>query len=302
MFCKKCGQELESGDRFCPQCGFPVEKKTEVTKADSAHTHTHASVKNDIDDINETGNSVGEFDWEDDLYEVPKAEQDQSTKRQRDTIKWIISIAVSTVFLFITAAIVSNMLRRGLEDDYPRIVVNSQKSSASGQTSNKGQGTEKKTDDIIVPTRPPMQTPTPKPSPVPTVVPTAAVKPDQSEIKVVKEEYEVFGGEQESGTKNTHTGEGDYVFPQSAVGYLSRAQLEGLTKDQLLYARNEIYARHGRKFLDQTIQSYFNGKSWYSPSYEAAEFDAVSESVFNEYEKANIKLISDYETEKGYFY
>lgn len=37
-------------------------------------------------------------------------------------------------------------------------------------------------------------------------------------------------------------------------------------------ARNEIYARHGRKFKDKTLQKYFDEKSWYEGEYEPDEF------------------------------
>ena len=50
----------------------------------------------------------------------------------------------------------------------------------------------------------------------------------------------------------------------------------------------EEYARHGRRFQDQDLQIYFEGKSWYHGTVEASAFD---ESVFNQYEKANVVLI-----------
>ena len=55
----------------------------------------------------------------------------------------------------------------------------------------------------------------------------------------------------------------DYVFPQSSSEYLIRDDLEGKTGEELRIARNEIYARHGRRFNDKTLQWYFDAKSWY---------------------------------------
>lgn len=53
-------------------------------------------------------------------------------------------------------------------------------------------------------------------------------------------------------------------------------------------AINEIYARHGRKFLIPEVQAYFNEKEWYKGTVEASDFD---ESVFNEYEEKNIATL-----------
>lgn len=84
----------------------------------------------------------------------------------------------------------------------------------------------------------------------------------------------------------------DYVFPNSNTQLLTEADLQGKTTEQLRIARNEIYARHGRKFNDETLQNYFNSKSWYSGTVEANAFD---EGVLNEIEKKNADFISSYE-------
>ena len=81
---------------------------------------------------------------------------------------------------------------------------------------------------------------------------------------------------------------GEYIFPNSHQVYLKESELLNLSDDALRLAKNEIYARHGRRFQDQDLQIYFEGKSWYHGTVEASAFD---ESVFNQYEKANVVLI-----------
>lgn len=84
-----------------------------------------------------------------------------------------------------------------------------------------------------------------------------------------------------------------YIIPDSDTRYLERSlDLSGLSQYELRLARNEIYARHGRKFNDPSLQSYFNGKGWYAPTTEADQFN---ESCLNAYEKANLALIKDVE-------
>lgn len=87
--------------------------------------------------------------------------------------------------------------------------------------------------------------------------------------------------------------QGEYILPDSATKYLTDADIEGLTADELRLARNELYARHGRKFNDEELLAYFNGKSWYQGTIEPNNFDETSR--FNDYEKKNLILIKDRE-------
>lgn len=88
-----------------------------------------------------------------------------------------------------------------------------------------------------------------------------------------------------------------YILNGSDSRYISKSELQGLDANQCRLARNEIYARHGRKFNDQYLQNYFNSKIWYTPRIEPDNF---SESVLNTYERANRDLIVAYENERGY--
>lgn len=84
----------------------------------------------------------------------------------------------------------------------------------------------------------------------------------------------------------------EYVLPESSSRKLTKSEVSGLSKKQLRYARNEIYARHGRRFQDQGLQQYFDSKSWYQGTIDAGSFD---EGVLSDVERANIDLIKAYE-------
>ena len=64
-----------------------------------------------------------------------------------------------------------------------------------------------------------------------------------------------------------------------------------LTKSQLAFLRNAIYAFHGYKFKNKTYSELFssNYEHWYKINPKFTEKD------FNEIEKANINLIKKYE-------
>ena len=89
----------------------------------------------------------------------------------------------------------------------------------------------------------------------------------------------------------------DYILPYSDIEYISESELVGLDKRTSELALNEIYARHGRKFNDSSIQSYFNEKSWYDGFIEPEDF---SDSVFKKYETKNIATSDSYMKKKGY--
>lgn len=87
----------------------------------------------------------------------------------------------------------------------------------------------------------------------------------------------------------------DYILPDCATRYYTKDEIASLTLEEIYVARNEIYARHGREFKTEELAEYFSEKSWYNPVYTPEEFDAMGDSVFNEYEIANRTLLLEYE-------
>lgn len=92
--------------------------------------------------------------------------------------------------------------------------------------------------------------------------------------------------------------EDEYVLPYSDTRLVSKQDLQGLTKEECRLARNELYARHGRRFGDGgELQTYFDSKSWYEGTVDGDDF---KEGWLNEVEISNRNLISSYEKEMGY--
>lgn len=88
----------------------------------------------------------------------------------------------------------------------------------------------------------------------------------------------------------------EYYLESSDKAYLSEEDVRGFTLDDIRIARNEIYARHGRRFKDAALQAYFDGKSWYHGTVEPNQF---RESSLNEYEKYNVAFLKDAEPAAG---
>lgn len=93
------------------------------------------------------------------------------------------------------------------------------------------------------------------------------------------------------------TPDSEYILKDSSSRYLAKSDLWGLDEEACRLARNEIYARHGRKFDDEGLQNYFNSCSWYYGIIKPADFQ---ETMLSEIEIANRDLIVEYEKEMGY--
>lgn len=92
-----------------------------------------------------------------------------------------------------------------------------------------------------------------------------------------------------------------FVLSDSDSRYYTESELRAMSLEELYYARNEIYARHGRGFKNADLAAYFKGKSWYVQRYEPEEFDAMP-SPLNEYEKKNADLMLRIEQERDSSY
>lgn len=93
--------------------------------------------------------------------------------------------------------------------------------------------------------------------------------------------------------KKTYDGNKRYYTIDDIGGYTaSPDELYG--RFYLKVLRNEIYARHGKIFKSESLQAVFGNQSWYKPNPNFAE------SMLNEYEKANVNFILNYEKKRGW--
>jgi hypothetical protein len=80
----------------------------------------------------------------------------------------------------------------------------------------------------------------------------------------------------------------EYILWCSSQIELTEGDVALLSDEDKRLARNEIYARHGRKFDSADLQQHFDGCSWYQGTISASDFD---DSVLSEIEKKNVKLL-----------
>lgn len=87
-----------------------------------------------------------------------------------------------------------------------------------------------------------------------------------------------------------------YILPDSDSRKLKKSDLAGMTAQQLSYAKNEIYARHGRVFKSSELQDYFNEKDWYE------ENDDFKDEDLSKKEAENTEFIATYQKDNDLEY
>lgn len=82
------------------------------------------------------------------------------------------------------------------------------------------------------------------------------------------------------------------ILPFSSDRLLTYDDISYLSREQLILARNEIYARHGRIFKVDWIKKYFEAQPWYYGTLTEEEF---SLDLLSDIEMENIMFIKNYE-------
>jgi len=91
-----------------------------------------------------------------------------------------------------------------------------------------------------------------------------------------------------SGPVPAQTNTDDSVaFADPSRRYFTSEELQGLSADQLVIIRNEIFARKGRYFKDDALRTYFSQFPWYQPH----AWDVPLSPI----EQANVKLVQSLE-------
>lgn len=107
--------------------------------------------------------------------------------------------------------------------------------------------------------------------------------------------YMVFSEEELQELLDASSDETNYLFPDSDKRYFTEDEVRGLGADMLKLGRNEIFARHGYIFKDDSLKEYFGSRAWYDGTVPGEQFNA--DAAFNDFEKKNLELIKKIEDE-----
>lgn len=91
-----------------------------------------------------------------------------------------------------------------------------------------------------------------------------------------------------------------FILPEAQSGYLTQEDIEGLTLKGISYAKNELYAKYGRKFESSELSEYMNSKTWYDGIYEPKEQDSyIVNQLMNDWERKNVAFLNSVESALG---
>ena len=81
-----------------------------------------------------------------------------------------------------------------------------------------------------------------------------------------------------------------FIIPFSSARRLTADDIVIFSREKLRIARNEIFARHGRRFNDAQLQAHFDAMPWYTPTLPLG-----TEPVLSDIERENVELIRSFE-------
>lgn len=90
-----------------------------------------------------------------------------------------------------------------------------------------------------------------------------------------------------STASNVMDADDGYIFPDADTSYVSKSSVKKLSDEELQYAVNEVYARHGLKFTKKKNKERFEKKEWY-----VGTVDDQNDISLNKYEKKNVDTMA----------
>lgn len=285
MKCFKCGNEIAEDAVFCPFCGARQDEKP---KDSGTGMHQPVMTENP----------------------VPKMPVQQPPRKKKAILAiaviLICAAALSAGVFFIAPMIMNRM--DGSSTVTGKKTSSADASSVSGKTAA---DTQSETDHsqatvsagststasaaaaaIPAVTQAASQTDTSSSAAVPAATPAALTPAPAVTIAPANINDSTGNATQNAQSSFVADTADSYFWPDSNTRYYSESDLDGLTPLQIRYITNEIYAREGYIFKKAEWSNYFSQKNWYHPTIPADQFN---DSLLNEYELANVKMITAYE-------
>lgn len=257
MFCERCGSKLPDGANFCENCGEKIVLNTAEPISTNQAVPPNYTVPPN--------------------YSMPNIQNNYVDNRPKNSKSKLVVILILALVIFIAlisvvaVKVLIPLIQKNVQKIQQDIGSTEENNNEAlndnflNKTDNKDVGNEIKDTN----------------------------KDENQDIISVEDDED----EDDDTDSFEHSSNDEYVIPDSDSRYISFEDLIGLSKYECRIARNEIFARYGRKFDDENLQNYFNNCSWYYPMIESKDFD---DSWLSDIEIKNMNTIINYEKEQGY--
>ena len=271
MFCTKCGSQVADGQKFCTTCGAPMKQITSAAATQQLRPEQQPYQQAANYQPNQQYAQPGG-------YQAYQPAQPQPPKKGMQTSTIVIIVAAAVIV--IAAIIIAVVLLMPKASSSASSTANSK---ADANSSVSVSSTTASSSDATASSTSTQSTTSASASSAAASSTSASSSTSTSSNDIVEQARQ--------GSLN-HSG---YILPTDTKKY-SESELSKLDDHTLFLARNEIYARHGRKFVSQELQTYFAQKSWYKPSVEPGDFQ---DSWLSDTERSNATTMLDIEKSRG---
>jgi len=315
MYCSNCGTKLDEGARFCGECGSPVivqeaveQEIVEATEALDNPIKTCRKCSFEIEDgarfCGECGTTVNEVDnipgdsarqtmeipatqpvniqyiHKDDLQHNVQEDSKKEKKSKREKENYIPLIIALVVVIIGCGAVLWYTFSKTSEPVYIELPdISSIEPAENGEAVEEDGGNVENGESLDESNG--------------TESVTSAEPSYETDTDIEEGSVDEPTDEQSLPEMVEQSPPEQFLFPSSDV-YITEEFLDTLTREEIAFIRNEIYARYGYIFQTEPYKSYFEGKEWYYPN---ENFD---ESCLNAIEKANVETIINYEKRMGW--
>ena len=203
--------------------------------------------------------------------EMNKMAQKKKKKKKSNSVRNVILAILAMIIIFSLAVYgalkLSGFLGIGVKNDDQGVVNGTNIPRVTADPNWKADVSDDEPDE----------TQTPEPTATPTMAPARTPEPVETGDPV-----DIRGGK--------------YLY-ESDTHLISTEELNKLSREQIKRIYWEIYARHGYTFDDDLADYFENNHEWYMP---ITSDKPKVEAKFNSIEKRNIKIIEEYQKQKGW--
>ena len=263
--CSHCGFKLLDNQRYCPKCGLPITTSNNQDKANLSHD----------ENIENTAR-----------IEIPNFDEKEHNKKPVIIVS-SIAIGISLLCVILVVLLIYNQNKTKVNTDNidtinPVDTINNTDGNDTDDddiNSIDNDNTEKIDETIIIEN-------------------TDETNNQDNTVNNddTSNENKTIINSEDSSTVDSYIkkyADRDFILPQSKTKKLTYSDLNSLSVEELFIARNEMFARYGYVFDDDSnLAKFFESKEWYSSN------SNYSGDLHSEIEEDNCKLIRTVEFTK----